>query len=214
MHFRYQPAGPVSGDYLDVVTKNAESQTLYFLLGDVSGKGVAASLTMARLNALVRSTVEASPPLGDLMERTSRLFSEGAPSSQFATLVCARATSTGEVELCNAGHCPPLIVRSGCVEVVDSGGLPIGLAGAVPYGSHRLSFARGDTLLLYSDGITEASDPEGRMYGIDGLRRVVGQNRDVDPAALAAACLLDVATFRAGTPPHDDVSIMVIRRTD
>jgi len=111
VEFRYQPAGPVSGDYLDVVSKNGEG--IYFLLGDVSGKGVAASFLMARLNALFRSLIDLNLPLKEIVQRANRLFSEGTIASHYATLVCGRATPDGRIEICNAGHCPPLLLSKG-----------------------------------------------------------------------------------------------------
>ncbi|MEW6252849.1 MAG: PP2C family protein-serine/threonine phosphatase, partial [Planctomycetota bacterium] len=151
-HFRYIPAGPVSGDYCDLVAPRdghapsgtAPTAALYALLGDVSGKGVAAALLMARLSALFRGLIELNLPLPELFARASRLFAEGAPSTHFATLVCARAEASGAVELCNAGHCEPLVVRRGEVRPVESSGAPLGLADHGPYETHRVRLAPGD----------------------------------------------------------------------
>src|SRR5207249_7870938 len=111
VHYRYEPAGPVSGDYCDAITENGDGGNLYVLTGDVSGKGVAASLLMAHLNAMFRTLVGMGLPVQHLLERANRLFSESTIASHYATLVCARAEVTGEVEVCNAGHCPPLVIR-------------------------------------------------------------------------------------------------------
>lgn len=212
VHFRYWPAGPVSGDYLDVVSRNGRASDSYFLLGDVSGKGLAASLLMARLSALLRSLIESGPPLAELVTRANRLFSENELSSHFATLVCARATPAGRVEVCNAGHCPPLVARGGDVQQVDSGGMPVGIASDGAYETQSLSLAPGDTLLFYSDGVSEAMNPEHEQFGVERLIDCVRRHAPQPPVGLAAAILRDVSSFRAGAPPHDDVSLMIVRR--
>ncbi len=211
-HFRYQPAGPVSGDYLDVVACDGGERPVYFLLGDVAGKGVAASLRMAQLSATIRGLVGSEPPPGELVERANEQLSRTGMSTQFATLVCARATPAGDVELCNAGHCPPLVARGGRVDAMDSGGFPVGLAFGDRYDAQALTLASTDTLLLYSDGITEAMDPHGRQFGVERLVDCLEAHHALGPAALAAACLSAVADFRGRAPSHDDVSLMVVRR--
>lgn len=213
VHFRYIPAGPVSGDYLDVISRNHGSDDAYFLLGDVSGKGVAASLLMARLSALLRSLVENGPPVGELVARANRHFSESDVSSHFVTLVCARATPSGRIDFCNAGHCPPLVVRGSAVEMLGSHGFPVGVVAEGRYEVQSLAIEPGDTVVLYSDGISEAMNDAREQYGVERLAACVQNSRGLQPAGLAAACLRDVEAFRGGAAAHDDTSLMVIRRT-
>ena len=111
MAYHYQPAGPVSGDYCDLIPGNAGE--MYFLIGDVAGKGVAAAMLMSHLSALLRTLITVGLPLSQLVERASRVFCESTLPGHYATLVCARASSSGEIEICNAGHPPPLLIRSG-----------------------------------------------------------------------------------------------------
>src|SRR5437867_8730704 len=121
----YEGAGPVSGDYCDAV--GAEDGSLYFAIGDVSGKGVAASMLMAHLHASLRALVPLNMPLDQLVARASSLFCESALPSHFATLVLGRAARAGEVEISNAGHVPPLIARGREIERVAPNGIPIGM---------------------------------------------------------------------------------------
>lgn len=212
-HSRYLPAGPVGGDFCDVVAPATAPRTLYFWLGDVSGKGVAASLGMARLSALLRSLIEQSPPLHELVAGTNRLFSQNLLDTHYATVVCGRADDAGSVEICNAGHCPPLVVRDGIVAPVNSTGYPVGLVGGDhSYDSCRLQLEPGESLVLYSDGVTETFDGDGRSYGLEGLTSVLARSRQAGPAALAAACLSDLAGFRNSAPQQDDLTILVLRR--
>src|SRR5207249_11064553 len=108
--YHYQPAGPVSGDYCDLI--RAESGDMYFLVGDVAGKGVAAAMLMSHLSALLRTLISLGLPLDQLMERASRVFCESTLPMHYATLVCGRATRSGAMELCDAGHPPPLDRKS------------------------------------------------------------------------------------------------------
>jgi sigma-B regulation protein RsbU (phosphoserine phosphatase) len=115
--YHYQPARIVSGDYCDIV---AADGAMYFLLGDVSGKGVAASMLMSHLHAMVRALISVGLPLSALLERASRVFCESTLPMHYATLVCGRATADGEVEICNAGHVPPIVVRAGGITLLEA----------------------------------------------------------------------------------------------
>jgi sigma-B regulation protein RsbU (phosphoserine phosphatase) len=212
IHFRYQPAGPVSGDYCDVLGREGDGDSVYFLLGDVSGKGIAAAFLMAQVNALVRSLVEQGVSVPELVERANRHLGRSTRSSHFVTLVCGRADSSGEVEICNAGHCPPIVARGSRTELLDSTGFPLGIAPASDYGTCRVSLGPGDSLILYTDGIVEAPGP-ATAYGTEALVRAVASNHHLPPARLAEACLGDLARFQNGTARSDDLTLMVVRRS-
>jgi sigma-B regulation protein RsbU (phosphoserine phosphatase) len=212
VHFRYQPAGPISGDYCDVVTNGADGGWMYFLVGDVSGKGVAAAYMAAYLSALVRTTLETPLPVADVVERLNRYLNDRTPSSHFITLVCARADAAGQVEICNAGHCPPMIVRRTGVLRVDSSGFPLGIDHGDSYDTYSLNLSTGESLVLYTDGITEARNSSDKMYGANALQGVLGASRAAATVTMADACLRDLESFRSGAPRTDDVTLMVIRR--
>ncbi|HVP39375.1 MAG TPA: SpoIIE family protein phosphatase [Candidatus Saccharimonadales bacterium] len=211
-HHRYLPAGPVSGDYCDLVTCNAGRDAVYALLGDVSGKGVAASLLMARLNALFRTLLDQRLPLGELVERANQIFSQGVEAPAYATLVCVRAGGDGRVEVCNAGHCPPLALRGGQATRVDATGFPVGIFKSGPYEVNALVLQPGDSLFLYTDGLVEARDPRGEEYGEDRLIALLHRHADEPPGVLAARCLRDLEKFLGGAPRTDDLTLMVVRR--
>lgn len=212
-HYRYVPAGPVSGDYIDLVACGGDREALCFLLGDVSGKGVAASFLMAHLNALFRSLIGVGLPLAQLVEEANRIFSRSTISSHYATLVAGRADTHGVIEICNAGHVPPLVIRGGEVSVVESTGFPVGIFDASPYKVHRVVLRPGDTLFLYTDGLTEAQDPCEREYGIECLSHVLKRSHTLVPSAMAAACLEDLLAHQAGAERPDDLTLMVVKRS-
>src|SRR5262249_2936062 len=162
--YYYEPAGLVSGDYCDLISK--PDQSLYFIVGDVSGKGVAASMLMAHLQAMFRTLTSINLPLGQLLERASRVFCESTLPTHYATLFCGKATSDGELEVCNAGHLPALLVRAGEVVRIDSGGLPVGIFSNASFPVSTVTIRPAETIFLYTDGLTEARNRDGEEYGI------------------------------------------------
>lgn len=209
--YHYQPAGPVSGDYCDLI--QGDGSSTYFLVGDVAGHGVAAALLMSHLSATLRTLVSIGLPVNQLMERASRLFCESTLPTQYATLVCLRASASGEIEICNAGHPPPLLIRVGGIERLGATGLPIGMFCSESFSSEIVRLASGETLLLYTDGLLEAQDASGADYGIDRLLGLVaGAARS--PSATVAHCLKDLTSFRGPVTPTDDLTIMALRRKD
>lgn len=206
--YYYAPLGPVSGDYCDLIPSDGQ---LFFVLGDVSGKGVAASMLMAQLHALFRSLTGMALPLGQMVTQTNRVLCDSALAGQYATLICGLAKPTGDVEIHNAGHCPAIMVGSGGVLRIESTGLPLGMFHEVDFSATRLHMETGDMLLLYTDGLSEArcADEE---YGVDRVTRVVRQASAKRPAELVAACLSDLQAFVDG-PSLDDLTLVSIQRT-
>src|SRR5258708_18574577 len=123
--YHYEPAGRVSGDYCDLVS--LDNGELYFLIGDVSGKGGAASLLMSRLHAIFRSLIGAGLGGSELVEPANQLFAESTMRPYYATLVCGKAARSGKMEICNAGHVAPLLLHDGGVTPIAATGLPIGM---------------------------------------------------------------------------------------
>jgi sigma-B regulation protein RsbU (phosphoserine phosphatase) len=210
--YHYQPLGVVSGDYCDVVTHQNECEDVYFALGDVSGKGVAACMLMRQLHAIFRSLIVSGMTLQELVERASRVFCQSTISSLFATLVLVRAGQAGGIEVCNAGHCPALLSQGGKVLELGATGVPLGLFCEGVYPTQNAQMARGDTLLLYTDGLSEARSPNEADYGAERLKELLVSNLDLSAQALVAACIDDLDAFRAGAPLLDDLTIMAIRR--
>ena len=213
-HYRYIPHGPVSGDYCDLVV--ADGEGLYFMLGEVSGKGVAASLLMAHLNAALRSFAHRGLSPQAALGEANRLLTESTVASHYATLVCGRANSCGEIELVNAAHCPPFVVRAGgAVETAEAAGLPLGLAlerAVTQFPVERMTLGPGDTLFLYTDGLTEAVNSREEDYGKERLARVLAAGSQLGSRDLVAACLGDLTQFLAGASLGDDLTVLALRR--
>ncbi|HVN75519.1 MAG TPA: SpoIIE family protein phosphatase [Thermoanaerobaculaceae bacterium] len=210
-HFHWEPAGLVSGDWYDLIRKDGGE--LFFMFGDVSGKGVAAALLMSHLHATFRALVAAESTVAQLVERANRVFRESTLSPYFATLVCGRAGRDGAVEICNAGHCPPLVVGAGGITAVDPTGLPVGTFYSTAYASRTLTLGPGDSLVLYTDGLTEARNRADAEYGVQRLTRTLARTHGLAPRDLVVTCLEDLAAHMDGAPRRDDLTVMALRRT-
>jgi sigma-B regulation protein RsbU (phosphoserine phosphatase) len=206
--YHYAPFGPVSGDYCDLI---ASDGNLFFVLGDVSGKGVAASMLMAQLHALFRSLNGMALPLGQMVAQANRVFCESALAGQYATLVCGLAKSTGEVEIHNAGHWPAIVVTRGGLVRIESTGLPLGMFPELDFSATRLHLEPSDLMFLYTDGLLEARRGEDE-YGVDRVTHVLRQKAAVRPAEAVSACLTDLRSFMDGQP-LDDLTLLAIQRS-
>src|SRR5499427_8101228 len=206
--YHYAPVGPVSGDYCDLIPSDGQ---LFFVLGDVSGKGVAASMLMAQLHALFRSLTGMGLPLGQIVTQANRVFCESALAGQYATVVCGLAKPTGEVEIHNAGHWPAIVVGRGGVLRIESTGLPLGMFCDVEFSATRLQMEAGDTMFLYTDGLSEARNASNE-YGVERVTNLVRQQSVRPPAELVAACLEDLRSFEEGRELFDDLTLLAIRR--
>jgi sigma-B regulation protein RsbU (phosphoserine phosphatase) len=207
--YDYRPLSAVSGDYVDLILPRRPDGPLWFLFGDVSGKGVAASILMASLHALFRSLIAADLPLAEVLRQANRLFCESTPAAAYATLVAGRLNPGGEVELASAGHPPPLWLRAGGVDAVPVAGLPLGLFCGAEFEAARLRLLDGEALFLYTDGLSEAVDGGGESYPLD---RLIERLRRAGGAALVPSALDDLAAFRGAAPASDDLTVMSLRR--
>jgi phosphoserine phosphatase RsbU/P len=208
--YHFEPLGAVSGDYCDLIPCDGQ---LLFLLGDVSGKGVAASMLMAQLHALFRSLTQMSLPLGEIVTHVNRFFCESALAGQYATLICGLAKPDGEIEIHNAGHCPAIVVGRNGAFRIESTGMPLGMFRETEFCATRVQLGAGDTLFLYTDGLSEAAC-ENDEYGVERLMALVQQQSARPPAELIAACLSDVRSFTNGGRQFDDVTMLALRRSE
>ncbi len=204
------PCRTVGGDYYDYVIND---DRLLFALGDVSGKGTGAALLMTVLRAAVRGFWSEGTP-AEAMGRINHTVVQNVPSNKFITFFLARLDpESGHVRYVNAGHNPPLLVRAdGSVETLHEGGMVLGLLEGVPYDEGGVAMMEGDTLVVYSDGVTETWDAGGDEFGDQRLADLIVQARSRDAAGLQDAILTELDTFSGGAKGTDDRTLIVIKR--
>lgn len=213
VHYRYEPVGHVSGDYCDLIVANQPTGELFFLLGDVVGKGVAASLLMSHLHAMFRSLVTVGQPLAQMLSVASRLFCESTAAGQYATLIAGRADAAGHIEIAGAGHPPALLLREGGVTRIESHSFPLGMFCDANFSTQSFELRPGDALLFYSDGVTESRSASGEEFGVSRLEQFAGNRRGVSPADLVGGCFNELRSFSGSQRRSDDVTLMALRRT-
>lgn len=201
--FAYHPASIVSGDYVDIIERGQE---FYFILGDVSGKGMAASLLMSNLHAVFHSLVPTGMPLDELMARANHLLCESSLANQYATLVLGKANRAGEVEITNAGHLAPVLIKKGMVGELNHSGLPLGMFCSTEFEVNKVELDAGDSLVLFTDGVTETVNTDGAEYGACGLFDALGS--DHETTGRIRHCLSHIDGFRGTAPRHDDLTIL------
>jgi phosphoserine phosphatase RsbU/P len=209
MRYHYSPARVVSGDYCDVFESKSG---LVFLLGDVSGKGIAASMLMSHLHATFRSLADAELPLDRMVGVANRIFAESTMAGQFATLVVGRATRDGAVDLVSAGHLPLLHLCAGETKSQGATGVPLGMFPNTTFPVFSFSISAGDSLLIYTDGLTEARNADGEEYGLHRVRALADGHRDKRPAELISHCLADLNAFTSSAKQTDDLTLLALQR--
>ena len=215
LHAYMDPAREVGGDLYDFFMLG-ESR-LFFLVGDVSGKGMPASIFMALSKALYKSTVlRGLGDLGRITWHANAEISRENPELMFVTvLACVLDVETGELAYCNAGHETPYASppAGGAVgRLSGGGGPPLCMLDEFPYESARYRMSPGESIVLVSDGVTEAMNPQGELFGRDRLERLLGNL----PASLTAeqrvnAVRDEVRRFSAGAEMADDITILALR---
>jgi phosphoserine phosphatase RsbU/P len=207
--FSYESAGFVSGDYVNLIPAGADA--FYFALGDVSGKGVAASMLMSHLHATLRTLLPSNRTIEEVVTIASSTFCQSALPAQFATLVLGKADRSGTVELVNAGHNPVLLLEGAEVEVIAGASLPLGMFCSTEFASVKRRVNPESTLFLYSDGITESTDEAGNEFDQSRLADALLQSRNLLPSAVVETIQRTIVRYTNGEQPSDDRTMLALR---
>jgi sigma-B regulation protein RsbU (phosphoserine phosphatase) len=207
--YLYSPVGTVSGDFCEFIKLDEEN--VLFALGDVSGKGISASLMMSHLHALIRSLLSFNLPVNEIATRVNRLFCESTLSTHYATMVFGKANMDGKVELCIAGHNPPFLLKDGKVISLNATGIPVGLFAQSDYELVEFDLCKGNSLILYTDGLTEASVNETE-YGEERLKQLLQKSTELPAEMLLDAIINDQKSFIKDSPLFDDIAVSVIAK--
>jgi len=206
------PCYEIGGDYYDFIER--DDGRLVIALGDVSGKGTAAALLMSSLHASVHAQSGSHDTLSATISAVNRYLADNIPANRFVTLFYAELDpASGALSFLNAGHNPPLIVHAaGTVEQLASGGLPLGIKRNAEYREGRTQMQMGDVLVIYSDGVTEASSPSGEEFGVTRLYEVVSRNIDASAAGVRDRIESALTKFSQGTQAADDITLVIVKR--
>ncbi len=207
------PCRTVGGDYYDFFSY--ENGRVALALGDVSGKGMPASLMMMGLQARVQQALIDEPEdLGAAMTRINKITCPKCPSNRFITFFfCVMDAASGRLTYANAGHNPPFLVRAnGEVEMLPGGGPPLGILSIANYTEQQVLMQPGDVLAIYSDGVTEAQNPKEEEFGEDRFGTVLAGNRTKSAAEIMGAVNAALDVWAEGGPPVDDITLVVAKR--
>jgi phosphoserine phosphatase RsbU/P len=207
------PARDVGGDFFDLVPL-ADGRVAVGI-GDVCGKGVPAALFMGITKTLIRINLRENPNLPAAITKANAFLADNNAGQLFATvLYAAYDPRSGALEYCNCGHLPALIRRpGGRVETLPTGGLPVGLFEPMKMIVHNAKLRAGDVFFLYTDGVTEAEDPQARQFGEERLEGLLRQNsRGIRATHWIARIEAAVREFARGRPQFDDITCLALRR--
>ena len=206
------PCRTVGGDYYGFVTYPGGRVGL--ALGDVSGKGMPAALMVMAFEARLRVLAEDEDSAADVVSRLNKITCENCPSNRFITFFFGILDPIkGDLCYANAGHNPPFAIRaSGEVDVLRGGGLVLGIQPMALYGQEKVLLAPGDLLVIYSDGVTEATNTAEEEYGEERLAEVLRSRRGEPAAAIVDAVTESLQQFTSGAPQADDITLVVAKR--
>ena len=206
-----RPANDVGGDLVDHLPLGDDRHAV--LLGDVTGKALPAALLSVKLQATIRALAPNFDDLGDMAAGVNRiLYRDGLPT-RFASLVYAVLTAdSGHVRLLNAGHMPPLLLHDGRLTTLERGSMVLGIMPDVTFAEQQLDVAPGETVVVYSDGISEAMNEQEDFFGDDRLQTLVTETGRMTAAEAGTHILAGLSAFVGEADQSDDVSLMILRR--
>ncbi len=222
-----RPANTVAGDYYDVILRPGQTSDndptpdhakdrILFVVADVAGKSIPAAMLMATFQASLRTLSTSGIPLAELVAGVNRYACSNSQGGvRFTTAFLAELdVATGDVVYVNAGHNVPILrKKSGVVERLEAGGLPVGMFADTPYQVGTTRLENGDWLVIFTDGIVEAENAKAEEYGEPELIRVVDRQSGTAPAELLTTLLAELDRFVGNTPQHDDMTCLLLKRT-
>src|SRR5215203_2923180 len=208
----YQPAREVGGDFYDFF--ELQDGRLGIVVGDATGKGVPAALVMASARSMLRAVAQASDySPGDVMRRVNDPLATDIPPNMFVTcFYCILDPKSGSLTYANAGHDLPYLHRNGAAEELRATGMPLGLMPQMGYEEKQTILEAGEAALLYSDGLVEAHDPTGEMFGFPRLRELIAEHGEA--GSLEEVLLEELYSFVGeGWEQEDDITLLTLRRS-
>jgi len=206
-------ANEVGGDLVDFQELGSDRYLL--TLADVAGKGLKAALVTSKLQSTIRALAPDTPSLESLAGKINVVFHRDTIRNIFASLICIEfSPSSGTVRLINAGHLPPILVRSSGITELSKGDPAIGIMPEVDYRGQQVEIRKDEVLLVYSDGLTEAKDERGDFYGTGRVQALLPSLNHLNADQITNHIISDVERFIGDARWYDDLSMIVMKRTE
>lgn len=205
------PANEVCGDLVDYLT--IDDNTTCLTMADVAGKGLSAALMMSKLQSTIRAIATDYKSLSDFASKVNSIFNRDSLPSLFASMLYMHIEpSSGNIKFVNAGHLPPLHLKSGEVIEMQKGDAAIGLMKDTHFTEHNIEIGKGEVFIIYSDGVTEAGNDVNQFFGKERLINTIKKFSDRPPNKLGEAILKQVEIFIGDAPRSDDLSLIILKR--
>lgn len=206
------PSKQVGGDYYDVVY--LPDGRIALVIADVSGKSVPGALLVSTLQASLRAYLESPFELARLVTKLNSIILANSTTDKFITFFIGIFDPTSKLwTTLNAGHNPPLLCRGGAVNHFKAGGIPLGMVEFNGYVSQEHQLESGDVVVMFTDGVTEAADPDDEFYDDHRLEACVLKNQHLSAEALKDAMVTDLRNFVKGAEQSDDITVLVLKVT-
>ena len=206
-------ANDVGGDLVDYL--KIDDQRFGLALGDVAGKGLPAALFSAKLQATLRALAPDFRSLAKLGQKINEIFHRDGLPNRFASLVYLEIkTDSGSVNLLNAGHMPPVFLKEGRVEEMSKGNSALGLTTNSKYDEQKFTLQNSETLIIYSDGLSEARNEQGEFYGTQQFFQLLSDFAELSSAEIGKKILFEIDHFIGSASVHDDLSLVILKRTE
>ena len=226
---RFQPSGPplvpgyefqgisfscyeIGGDYYDFIERH--DGKMLIALGDVSGKGTAAALLMSSVHAAIHAQVSAKSSLDQTISSVNKYLADNTPANRFVTMFAAELDpATGALKYINAGHNPPLIGRvDGTIVQLSSGGFPLGIMPTAEFEMGETILNPGESLVVYSDGVSEANNIKDEEFGMERLSAVIQNNLSSSASGMRDKVESALSAFTLTAPANDDITLVIVKR--
>jgi sigma-B regulation protein RsbU (phosphoserine phosphatase) len=202
------PCRSIGGDFFDYIDFK---RGFGFALGDVAGKGPPAALLSALMQGIFAAQAASTLEPAATMELVNTALVRRGIESRFVTIFYGLLNPDGTLTYCNAGHNPPVLFGRGGVRRLEVGGPIVGLFDGVPFEQEQLQLAAGDRLVIFSDGVSEASNVAGEEYGDARIIEALQDTDEESPPAVLARLLASVKSYASGAPQSDDITAMVLK---
>jgi phosphoserine phosphatase RsbU/P len=213
IHAQIKPAREVGGDFYDIIA--LDEKCIAITIGDVCGKGIPAALFMAVTQTVMRVVMRASEELGAEIAAANERLVAGNEQMMFATMFCGVLdVQSGSLIYCNCGHNPPLLLRKtdGSYERLPAGSPPLGIMDNIACAPRSIALAPGDVLFLYTDGVTEAEDPQAAQFGMERLEKALSEATERPARWIVENVMGRVAEFANGAAQSDDITCAAVVR--